>query len=64
MANISNTYIKAYINGKEIEEKAISYIKRQDVINAMIDYGTEKQNPTPGYKFSINVSELKSENNK
>ena len=63
MANISNTYIKAYINGKEIEEKAISYIKRQDVINAMIDYGTEKQNPTPGYKFSINVSELKSENN-
>ena len=63
MANVSNTYIKAYINGKEIEEKAISYIKRPDVINAITDYGTEKQNPTPGYKFSVNISELKSGNN-
>ena len=63
MVNVSNTYIKAYINGKEIEEKAISYIKRPDVINAITDYGTEKQNPTPGYKFSVNISELKSGNN-
>ncbi len=58
MANVSNSYIKAYIDNKEISSESISYSGRQDVINAITDYGTAEQNPTPGYSFNVDTSNL------
>ena len=62
MANMSNTYIKAYLNGKEIGSTSINYYQRPDVIQAITSYGTEEQNPTPGFNFSINTSEWQNGN--
>ena len=62
MANVSNSYIKAYLDGKEIDEKTISYYERPDVIQAITDYGTEKQNPTPGFRFDINTTNFENRN--
>ena len=56
MANVSNSYIKAYLDGKEIDEKTISYYERPDVIQAITDYGTPEQNPMPGFSFDIDIS--------
>ena len=58
MANVSNTYIKAYVDDKEIDSKTIQYYERQDVINEIIEYGTNGQNPTPGYSFNIDISKF------
>ena len=58
MANVSNTYIKAYVDGKEIDSKTIQYYERKDVINEIIEYGTNGQNPTPGYSFNIDISKF------
>ena len=62
MANVSNSYIKAYLDGKEIDTKTISYYERPDVIQAITDYGTEKQNPTPGFRFDINTTNFENRN--
>ena len=56
MANVSNAYIKAYVDDKEIDSTTIQYYERPDVINAIIDYGTKVQNQKPGYKFDIDIS--------
>lgn len=60
MSNLSNTKIKVYIdNSKEnINDKLITYTKREDVINAIEGYGTENENPNPGFKFDIDSSNL------
>ena len=58
MANVSNTNIKAYVDGKEIDSKTIQYYERKDVINEIIEYGTNGQNPTPGYSFNIDISKF------
>ena len=58
MANISNTYIKAYLDDKEIDSKTINYTERPDVINAITNYGTASQNPKPGYNFNVDISAL------
>ena len=58
MANVSNTYIKAYVDGKEIDSKTIQYYERKDVINEIIEYGINGQNPTPGYSFNIDISKF------
>lgn len=60
MANVSNTKIKAYVDNTQIDENAITYKKRDDVISAMNEkgYGTDKENPNPGFEFSINSSNM------
>lgn len=60
MANISNTKIKAYVDNTQIDENEITYKKRDDVISAMAEkgYGTDKENPNPGFEFSINSSNM------
>ena len=58
MANISNTYIRAYIDNKEINSNQIKYIERSDVIKSVTDYGTPEQNPKPGFNFNIDTSNL------
>ena len=63
MANVSNTNIKAYINDTEINSEKINYTERPDVIEAVTDYGTEEENPEPGFEFTIDKSDLKDGNN-
>lgn len=56
MANVSDTKIKATMDGNVIEN--IKYIQRQDVINSEQNYGTIKENPNPGFNFSIDLEKL------
>ena len=56
MTNISNTKIEATFNEQEISN--INYTKRTDVINNRVEYGTETQNPNPGFNFKINTTGL------
>ena len=62
MANLSNTYIKAYVDNKEVDSNSITYTKRQDVIDGIIDYGTKEQNPNPGFSFNLNTSNFEAGN--
>ena len=59
LANISNTYIKAYINGEEIEENRIKYYNRKDVTSSTILYGTPTQNPKSGFDVNVDISDKK-----
>ena len=59
MANVSNNKIKAYVDEKEIASENIFYYERMDVIKAIKGYGTQEQNPTPGFEVKINTKELK-----
>lgn len=60
MSNVSNTKIKAYVDNTQIDEKAVTYKKRDDVITSMAEkgYGTDKENPNPGFEFSIDSSNM------
>ena len=58
MANVSNTTIRAYVDDAEISSETINYTERTDVINAITDYGTPEQNPTPGFNFNVDTSNL------
>lgn len=58
MANVSNTSIKAYIDNTEVSSDTITYYNREDVTNAILDYGTATQNSKAGFKFSINAANL------
>lgn len=62
MSNVSNTKIKAYIDGSStpIEDNLITYKKRNDVLAAIVGYGTEIENPNPGFEFSINTTNMES----
>lgn len=62
MANVSNTKIKAYIDGNTtpIDENLITYKKRDDVIAAISGYGTSVENPNPGFEFSIDSTKMSS----
>ena len=62
MANVSNTYIKAYVDNKEIDSETIQYYERQDIIKSNTNYGTDSQNLLPGYKFDIDISKLEGGN--
>ena len=58
MANAENTFIKAYIDDKQIDSNTISYIERADVLKAIKGYGNENQNTMPGFRFNTDVSNL------
>ena len=62
MADVSDTYIKAYMDNKAIDSTSIKYNKRPDIIREITDYGTEIQNPTPGYSFNVDFSNLEGGN--
>ena len=58
MSNLKNTYIKATLDNNEINENEILYLKRSDIIDTISGYGTSIENPTPGFKFSIDTNNL------
>ena len=58
MSSGENSNIKVYIDDKEIKNIEIKRREREDVINAIKGYGTEKENPLPGFVAEINTSYL------
>ena len=58
MSNDKNTSIKAYIDGKQQNFNNLVRLQRNDVLEAIKDTGTKKENPTPGFKFDIDLSKL------
>ena len=55
----ANTNIKVYLDETEITDQIERY-ERADVINAIKGYGGIVTNPTPGFKGTIDVSNIKS----
>ena len=58
MSNVENATLKIYLDSKEIDSSIISYVSRQDILKDNTKYGTEEQNPLPGYKFDIDTSNI------
>ena len=56
LSNLSNTTIKAFVDNNQVTN--ISYSKRNDVFNTVNGYGTSKENPNPGFSFTIDTSNL------
>ncbi len=57
MSKYPNAEIKIYVNGK-LQTAEITRRIRNDVINAIKDYGTIKENPEPGFSAKIDISTL------
>ena len=55
MANVADTKIKVIIDNTEDLIQDITYRERQDVIKSVENYGTIKENPKPGFNFTINT---------
>lgn len=58
MSNDTESKIRAYIDGKEQTIEGIAREERKDVIEAIKGYGTETNNPTPGFTGTINIKNL------
>ena len=56
MANIENTKIEATLDNVPITN--IVYKERKDVVNSVDGFGTIKENPNPGFEFSIDTTSL------
>lgn len=58
MATFANNKVEVYVDNIKLNENNITYNKRPDVIKAISGYGTEKQNPTPGFIAKIDSTKL------
>lgn len=58
MSKQKNTYVKIYIDGIEIEDTVERY-KRPDVIDKITNFGTSMQNPLPGFKVNVDISNMR-----
>ena len=58
MSTAENAELKLYLDSKEIDSSIISDVTRPDILKSKSEYGTEKQNPLPGFKFDIATSGL------
>ena len=56
MANVENTKIEATLDNVPITN--IVYKERKDVVNSVDGFGTIKENPNPGFEFSIDTTSL------
>ena len=59
MTDDEEATVKAYINGQEQTIINMTRKEREDVIKAIIGYGTTEQNAQPGFLFGIDTSNLK-----
>ena len=57
MSKYPNAEIKIYVNGN-LQTSEITRRTRNDVINAIKDFGTIKENPEPGFSAKIDISTL------
>ena len=60
MSNEKNVTMNIYIDEQYIDAKINRNLKREDVLNAISGYGGRKENPTPGFKVSIDISNFES----
>ena len=58
MTTDTESKIKIYVDGKEQNVGEIQRHERQDVLNAIKDYGNVEQNPTPGFSLNIDLSKF------
>ena len=58
MSSGENSDIEVYIDDQKIDDIKITRKEREDVIEAIKGYGTEKENPTPGFEAIIDTSHL------
>ena len=58
LADISNTKLKVYIDGKEVSSEYIKYSYKYDLISIVKGYGTYKENPTPMYSINIPTNNI------
>lgn len=60
MSNVANTKIKVYLDEQStpLDEKFITYRKRNDVIESIIGYGTAVENPNAGFAVDIDTSKM------
>ena len=58
LANLSNTELKVYIDGKEIDKSNIKYSYKYDLISIVQGYGTYAENPTPNFDIDIPVDNI------
>ena len=56
MSNDKNTSIKVYVDGKEQQPSNLTRRERDDVLEDIKDYGSKKENPTPGFMFNLDIS--------
>ena len=56
MTNDTNSTIKMYIDGRELNISSLIRVEREDVIKAIGGYGGIVANPRPGYKIDIDIS--------
>ena len=59
MSEDRNIKLRIYIDDKEIESNKIIRYEREDVLQVISGYGGRELNPTPGYKTSIDSSNMK-----
>lgn len=57
MSKYPNAEIKIYVNGN-LQTSEITRRARNDVINAIKDFGTQTENPEPGFSAKIDISIL------
>lgn len=59
MSNYSNSRIDAYFDDLKIEDEKIEYYKKSDLYGSVYGgYGSSTENPMPGYKFSVDVTNV------
>ena len=57
MSTEKDSYVKIYIDNNLISDE-INRITRPDVISAIKNYGSQSQNPTPGFKTYLNIANI------
>lgn len=58
MSTDEKASINIYLNDKKMPLTEITRSERLDVINTIKEYGTKEQNPNPGFKTQLDISQL------
>ena len=56
MSNDSNAKIKIYVDGQDTKADVSKRTSRPDVLTAIKGYGSEEENPKPGFETTIDMS--------
>ena len=62
MTDDIESQLKIYVDGQEQPIIETKRTERKDVISAITGYGSQTQNPTPGYSLKINLENIKDGN--
>ena len=57
LTEVDGSYIKMYIDGKEVSS-TINRVARQDVLDAVKEFGDSSVNPLPGFETTIDIASL------